>query len=54
MPAAEAETLADIYRGYRARLHRLALAGRPRLAPREEFQDSIDTVSAGWQRYMLA
>lgn len=48
--ADDAETLAEAYRTYRRRIHRLALAGHPALTPRVEVGDLPDTVNALWRR----
>ncbi|MBT8443145.1 MAG: bifunctional [glutamate--ammonia ligase]-adenylyl-L-tyrosine phosphorylase/[glutamate--ammonia-ligase] adenylyltransferase [Gammaproteobacteria bacterium] len=50
LPADEAEKLAEVYRTYRRRIHRLALAGHPAVAPRVEVEDLPDVVRASWQR----
>ena len=35
---------------YRTRLHHLALAGEPGLAPREEVQEQAEKVAALWKQ----
>jgi len=48
----QAESLADIYRIYRVRMHLLSLAGEPRLVSREEFSAQAEAVEAQWQRFL--
>jgi len=50
LPADEAESLAEVYRNYRRRIHRLALAGHPAVTPRVEVEDLPDVVRASWNR----
>ena len=52
LPSSEAEQVADIYRSYRTELHRLALAGKPGLLAREEFENVAQVVSDIWQKYL--
>jgi glutamate-ammonia-ligase adenylyltransferase len=47
---ADETVLAEVYRGYRQRIHRLALAGEPALMPRAEAQGRIDAVMEIWHR----
>jgi hypothetical protein len=42
--------LQDIYRSYRARLHKLALDARPPLIPDEDFAGQRQFVAGLWQR----
>jgi len=46
----DANYLADTYRAYRQRVHRLSLAGLPRLVPRAETAESAARVSAIWNK----
>ncbi|MFW2404621.1 MAG: hypothetical protein ACN4GT_07625, partial [Gammaproteobacteria bacterium] len=48
--ADEAENLAEVYRNYRRRIHRLALAGHPSVTPRVEVEDLPDVVRTSWGR----
>jgi len=50
LAADEAETLAEVYRTYRRRIHLLSLAGHPALAPRVEVDELPDIVRGVWQR----
>ena len=50
LDADEAESLAEAYRTYRRRIHRLALAGHPAVAPRVEVDDWPEVVRASWGR----
>jgi glutamate-ammonia-ligase adenylyltransferase len=54
LEAAEAATLADAYRSYRARVHRLTLRDRPALVPEEEFAPQRAGVLSLWRRLMEA
>ena len=45
----DAETLAEIYRTYRRRIHRLALADHAAVTPRVEVGDLPDTVNRHWR-----
>ena len=49
----EAEELAEIYRAYRTRVHLLALAGEPALAPVADFAAESERVSRQWARIIL-
>ncbi|MFQ5635127.1 MAG: bifunctional [glutamate--ammonia ligase]-adenylyl-L-tyrosine phosphorylase/[glutamate--ammonia-ligase] adenylyltransferase [Gammaproteobacteria bacterium] len=46
--ADEAETLAEVYRTYRRRIHRLALAGHASQVPRIEVENLPDIVCDAW------
>lgn len=46
----EAAQLAAGYREFRGHMHRLALAGQPRLMPRNEIEDSAGRTRAIWQQ----
>jgi len=48
LPPAEAEALAEAYRLYRQRLHRLNLAGQPGQVPDEELREERALVSRHW------
>jgi len=48
----DAEQLADIYRGYRTRMHLLSLAGEPRLARTDEFAKQAGIVAGMWQAHL--
>lgn len=50
IPAATAALLTDAYRGYRQRLHHLALAGAAGFMPRAEAEGTIREVRAAWER----
>ena len=50
LDAEEAETLAEVYRTYRRRIHRLSLAGQDPLVPRVEVDELPDLVVAAWER----
>jgi glutamate-ammonia-ligase adenylyltransferase len=50
LDAEEAETLAEAYRAYRRRIHRLSLAGHDPLVPRVEVDELPDVVVAAWER----
>ena len=50
LPPDETEALAETYRTYRRRIHRLALAGHPALAPRVEVGELPEIVNAAWRR----
>jgi len=50
LSATDAELLAGAYREFRSRMHRLALADRPRLAPRDEVAELAGKVRNIWQR----
>jgi len=50
LSADEAENLAEVYRNYRRRIHRLSLAGHPAVTPRVEVEDLPDVVRASWNR----
>ncbi len=54
LTAAEAEGLAETYRGYRTRTHLLSLAGEPRLAPRGKLAEHREQVRALWERFLGA
>jgi glutamate-ammonia-ligase adenylyltransferase len=47
---ADAELLAGAYREFRSHIHRLALAGQPRLVPRNEVAELAGKVRAIWQQ----
>ncbi|MDH3646297.1 MAG: bifunctional [glutamate--ammonia ligase]-adenylyl-L-tyrosine phosphorylase/[glutamate--ammonia-ligase] adenylyltransferase [Gammaproteobacteria bacterium] len=47
--AETAQELTDIYRGYRQRVHRLALADKAAVVPEEEFITERARVSSGWR-----
>lgn len=47
---AVAGELADAYRDYRTRLHHLALAGEPGLAPRAEMADQASRIAGIWKK----
>lgn len=51
--AQTAETLADIYRAYRSRLHRLALDAAGQLAASAEFETERDFVAKLWARELV-
>jgi glutamate-ammonia-ligase adenylyltransferase len=46
--------LADAYRGYRRRVHRLALAGQPGFMPRAEAEPQAQAVRTLWDRVFSA
>jgi glutamate-ammonia-ligase adenylyltransferase len=48
IPRETAAMLTDTYRGYRQRIHRLALAGQPGFVPRTEVAGAIAAVRAVW------
>ena len=48
LPAAVAEQLAETYRSYRQRLHRLSLAGLPGVVPADEFTEERRFVTQQW------
>jgi glutamate-ammonia-ligase adenylyltransferase len=50
LTAADALLLTDTYRDYRARLHRLVLAGEPALVPHDQVAEEADRVLAIWRR----
>jgi glutamate-ammonia-ligase adenylyltransferase len=50
LSATDTELLAGAYREFRSRMHRLALAGRPRLAPRDEVAELAGKVRDIWQQ----
>jgi glutamate-ammonia-ligase adenylyltransferase len=50
LDAQEAETLAETYRTYRRRIHRLSLAGQDPLVPRVEVDELTAVVVAAWER----
>ena len=50
LDAQEAETLAETYRTYRRRIHRLSLAGQDPLVPRVEVDELAAVVVAAWER----
>ncbi len=50
LPAEDARLLTDTYRDYRTRLHHLALAGEPGLAPRHEIAEQAARVVALWDQ----
>ena len=50
LPAEDARLLTDTYRDYRTRLHHLALAGEPGLAPREDIAEQAAKVVALWKQ----
>jgi len=50
LSAADTELLAGAYREFRSRMHRLALAGKPRLAPRDEVAELAGKVREIWQQ----
>ncbi len=50
LPAEDARLLTDTYRDYRTRLHHLALAGEPGLAPRDEIAEQAARVVALWDQ----
>ncbi|MGI9342824.1 MAG: bifunctional [glutamate--ammonia ligase]-adenylyl-L-tyrosine phosphorylase/[glutamate--ammonia-ligase] adenylyltransferase [Gammaproteobacteria bacterium] len=50
LPADDAERLADAYRTYRRRIHRLALAGHAAVAPRVEVENLPDVVRDAWRK----
>jgi glutamate-ammonia-ligase adenylyltransferase len=50
LSAIDTELLAGAYREFRSRMHRLALAGRPRLAPRDEVAELAGKVRDIWQQ----
>lgn len=52
LSAEDTELLADAYREFRSRMHRLALAGRPRLAPRDEVAELAAKVWDIWQQVL--
>ncbi len=47
---ATSEALAQSYRGFRTRMHRLSLAGEPALLPAAEVSELAAPVKAAWQR----
>ena len=49
LSAADAGFLADAYREFRSRMHRLSLAGRSNLVPRDEVADLATRVQEIWQ-----
>jgi hypothetical protein len=49
LSGADTELLAGAYREFRSLIHRQALAGRPRLAPRDEVAELAGKVSEIWQ-----
>jgi len=50
LPQKDAEALADAYRAYRRRLHRLTLQEEPGLVPAEEFADQRRRVGELWRQ----
>ena len=50
LSATDANLLAGAYREFRSRMHRLALAGRSRLVPRDEVAELAGKVREIWQR----
>ena len=50
LASADVSQLQDIYRSYRARLHKLALDARPPLIPDEDFAGQRQFVAGLWQR----
>ena len=50
LSAADTELLAGVYREFRSRMHRLALAGKPRLVPRDEVAELAGKVRKIWQQ----
>jgi glutamate-ammonia-ligase adenylyltransferase len=54
LTGADATMLADTYREYRERMHRLALVSSPALVPRGEYADSAARVTALWDRVLGA
>ena len=50
LSAVDADLLADAYREFRSRMHRLSLAGEPRLAPRDEVAELAAGVRKIWQQ----
>ena len=48
LPGAAAEQLAETYRRYRQRLHRLSLAGLPGVVPDAEFAEERRFVTQQW------
>jgi len=50
LSATDTELLAGAYREFRSRMHRLALAGRPRLAPRDEVAELAEKVRDIWRQ----
>ncbi len=49
---AEGDGLAEAYRAYRARLHRLALMEAPKLAGEDEFVSERERVCDAWRRWL--
>ena len=54
LSADDAEMLAATYRAYRSRLHRLSLAGQPRLVSADEFATEASGVRNIWQQVFAA
>ncbi|WP_083330773.1 bifunctional [glutamate--ammonia ligase]-adenylyl-L-tyrosine phosphorylase/[glutamate--ammonia-ligase] adenylyltransferase [Halofilum ochraceum] len=53
LDADEARLLADAYRGFRTRIHRLALLDEPAVVePDDELAAYVDTIAALWERRM--
>lgn len=52
MPAEDARLLADAYRAYRARGHRLVLQEKPARVPGDEFQEFRTAVQGIWHDWM--
>ncbi|ABI58038.1 bifunctional [glutamate--ammonia ligase]-adenylyl-L-tyrosine phosphorylase/[glutamate--ammonia-ligase] adenylyltransferase [Alkalilimnicola ehrlichii MLHE-1] len=52
LPNGDADRLAEAYRAYRGRLHRLTLQEAGGSVPAEEFQQHRETVTAIWERLM--
>ncbi len=50
--ASVASDLTDAYRGYRERLHHLALAGQPGFMPREEAAAVAGSIRAIWDEVL--
>jgi len=50
LAADDAEILADAYREYRRKIHRLALAGKPRLVRRSDVKTISESVTEIWRR----
>lgn len=52
MPLTQARLLADAYRSYRRRIHRLALDEEPPVVPRSEFHDCRRQVTKLWRAWI--
>lgn len=52
MPAEDAALLADAYRAYRARRHRLVLQDKPARVPGDEFPEFRAAVTRLWDQWM--